>query len=337
MVLLGELRALSAEAIHEEALESAALPVGEWMFKLHGEVLGPVPSNAIVEHMMAGDIDESTRVSFEEGRWVVLQQLPQWRPFLLQAKAHIRAEQARAEAALAARKRRLRNLINVVIGAIFLVLLSFAVSYLVIVQRPWRNEEALQAWSTRHVPLLAVVGPVGAGRKTPSEQGPVSGAQAYADISIDKILVEDAPDLVAIRPSPGTKRKRKRRVTPAPEKTVDAGVPPAVGQPAEGSQVASLGGLTKQDIINKVYASKNMGRLKACLMSEIKRNEDLPGRVVLNFSIKNDGRIHNVQLDDIRLENGPLQRCFEQKLARLSFPSYTGQVQTVTVPFDWKR
>lgn len=58
---------------------------------------------------------------------------------------------------------------------------------------------------------------------------------------------------------------------------------------------------------------------------------------MLNFAIKNDGRVHDVQLDDIRLEKGPLQRCFEQKLAKLSFPTYSGQVQNVTVPFDWKR
>jgi len=305
------------------------------MFRLRGEVLGPVPSDDIVAHMMAGDIDESTRVSREEGEWRTIQQMAEWLPFLHQAKAHIRNLQARAEAARAARKRRMRNLINVGIGAIFLVLLSFALSYLIIVQRPWRDEEAIQAWAGKHVPLMAVAGVGPSAANAPG--GTEAVDEAYGNISIDEILIEDAPDLVAIK-TPDTRKKRRRRTTRPVEKP-DPKQPAAKpdAKPDAGTQVASLTGLSKQDITRKVYAKRNLNRLFACLKKEIARNEDLPGRVVLNFSIKNDGRIHNVQLDDIRLDNGPLHQCFKRKLAALSFPAYSGQVQNVTIPFDWKR
>jgi hypothetical protein len=297
------------------------------MFKLRGEVLGPVPAREIVDHMLVGEIDESTQLSTEEGSWKNLQQRAPWMPFLLHAKAHIRAQQARAEAERAARKRRLQNLINVFIGGFFLVLLSFAITYLIIVQGPMRNEEAVQAWSNRHVPLFAVAGTGPITRLGPAEPDAESD---FSGISVEQILVEDAPDLVAIKPGSSKKRKRRRKIDRPADK-------PSTTKVDRGVAVASIGNLSKQEIISKVYRRTNMNRLKGCLMAEIKRNEDLPGRVVLNFSVKNDGRVHNVQLDDIRLENGALQRCFNQKLARLHFRTYAGQVQNVTVPFDWKR
>lgn len=305
------------------------------MFRLRGEVLGPVPSNDIVAHMMAGDIDESTRISREEGEWRTIQQMAEWLPFLHQAKAHIRNLQARAEAEQAARKRRIRNMINVGIGAVFLVLLSFAVSYLIIVQRPWRDEEAIKAWAGKHVPLMAVAG---VGPSTANQPADAKADEGYGNISIDEILIEDAPDLVAIR-TPSSKRKKRRRRTNRPVEKPDPKQPDAKpdAKSDPGTKTASLTGLSKQDITRKVYAKRNLNRLFACLKKEIARNEDLPGRVVLNFSIKNDGRVHNVQLDDIRLENGPLHQCFKRKLAALSFPTYAGQVQNVTIPFDWKR
>ncbi len=303
------------------------------MFRLRGEVLGPVPASQIVEHMMAGEIDESTRVSQEEGEWRTIQQLPQWKPFLYQAKAHIRTLQARAEAERAVRKRRLHNMINIGIGAVFLILLSFAISYLIIVQRPWRDEEALQAWAGKHVPLISVAG-LAAGPGRLLVGGPADGE--YSGISIDEILIEDAPDLVAIKPTP-SRKKRRRRKDRVPDEPAGKETKPPGAKPDGGTRTSSLGRLDKQMIISKVYARSNLNRLYACLKAEIKRNEDLPGRVVLNFSIKNDGKVHNVQLDDVQLENGPLQRCFQQKLARLSFEQYTGQVQNVTIPFDWKR
>jgi len=318
--------------VQTSASQQPSLPSGDWMFRLRGEVLGPVPSADIVAHMMTGDIDESTRISREEGEWRTIQQMAEWLPFLHQAKAHIRNMLARAEAERAARKRRMRNLINVGIGAVFLVLLSFALSYLIIVQRPWRDEEAIRAWAGKHVPLMAVAGLGPSAANDPGQQHETEGA--YDNISIDEILIEDAPDLVAIKPSNGNRKKRRRRTT----RPVDKPNPKQPEtKPDQGTQVASLTGLSKQDITHKVYAKRNLNKLFACLKKEIARNEDLPGRVVLNFSIKNDGRIHNVQLDDIRLDNGPLHQCFKRKLAALSFPAYAGQVQNVTIPFDWKR
>ncbi|MBN2495476.1 MAG: AgmX/PglI C-terminal domain-containing protein [Deltaproteobacteria bacterium] len=299
-------------------------PPGDWLYKLQGEVIGPVPASEIVTRLFAGEVDESTQVRTEDGDWLSLQALAVWHPFIYQAKAKLRAEKARAEAEQAARRRKAQKMVNLGIGAVFLILISFAATYLLIVQRPGRDEETLREWAARHVPLFSL--PV-AKAAALDEGGEEAGL-----INIDQILIDDAPALVAIR---NHKRKRRKRQTGKPVSS-DKPKEPGADKPAE-TEVASTGMLTNEEITNTVYARSNIGRLSACLKAEIQRNPDLPGRVVLDFSIRNDGRIHSVRLDDARLEDGPLQACFTQKLAKLKFRPYQGQVRNVTIPFDWKR
>ncbi|HOX45248.1 MAG TPA: AgmX/PglI C-terminal domain-containing protein [Myxococcota bacterium] len=306
------------------------LPRGDWLFKLQGEVLGPVSSREIVERMFVGEIDESTQVSLEEGAWVSVQQLPAWHPFLYQAKAKLRAERARAEAELAARRRKLRHLINIGIGAGALVVTSFAVVYLLIVQNPYRNEQNLKAWAERHVPLIGLPAAMAGGSRAGLGPSEVESPELRA-INIEKILIEDAPELVALKPDSAGGRRRPRPDRP-PEARPDAGTS---GRP-DTAEVANVGQLGREQIESKVYSSTNMKRLKGCLVEEIRRNSQLPDRVVVSFSIKNDGRVHNVQMGDVRLEEGNLHQCFRRQLDLLKFREFQGQVQNVTIPFDWR-
>ena len=313
----------------------ANLPAGEWMFKLEGEVLGPVAAQEIFDRMMAGDVDESTMLRLGDGDWKSVQSLPQWHPFLHQARARIRAARAHAEVLAAARRRRMEKMINLGIGGVFLVLVSFAFSYMIIVQGPSRNAGTLKAWAERHIPVFGI--PMANAAVLPSAGDADDGDDEepdLGDINVDQILIDDAPALVAIKSGPThRKRKRRKRRVPKPDKK-----PAAVGKDGKpGSQVASVGSLSNEEITKKVYARGNLNKLYACLRREIKSNPDLPGRVVLDFSIRNDGRIHKVQMDDARLENGSLHRCFARKLQGLKFRPFTGQVRNITIPFDWKK
>ncbi len=314
---------------HQGQVHPENLPGAEWMFKLHGEIWGPVPASEVYEHMLTGEVDESTLVSREEGFWIPLQQFSEWVPLIHQAKAHLRAMRARAEAREALRRRRMRTFINFGIISAFLVLIGFVLTYMVVVRSPWKNEQIIKRWTSRHVPLLMAVG-IGTVKNSSSTDMDAK----LGKISIDEILVEDAPDLVAISPN---KRNHKKRVRKNKNKTGTKSASKTALKADSTQQIANIGTLSRQEIIRKVYAKRNMNKLKACLFKEISRNSDLPGRVVINFSIRNDGHVHNVRMDDIRLENGPLHQCFQRKLAKISFPPYQGQVQNVTVPFDWKR
>ncbi|HUU03340.1 MAG TPA: AgmX/PglI C-terminal domain-containing protein [Myxococcota bacterium] len=298
-------------------------PAGEWLFKLHDEVLGPVPAVEIIEKMFTGEVDESTGISLAEGEWQTIQAVRAFHPFLYQAKAKIRAQRARLEAERAARKRKNRNMINVGIGAAILVALSFVASYLIIVNRPWRGGEVLTAWAARHVPLLSISAAGAATRKS---------AEDDSAINIDQILIDDAPTLVAIR---ATKKKKKhpgtKKIVEKPEHGGKTGK-----QPKE-VKIVSTGKLSNEEITGLVYSKSNLRRLYGCLQREIRRNNDLASPVVIDFTIANDGHISRVRMDSPGLDGGSLHRCFRQKLTSLKFRAFSGQVRNVTMPFNFKR
>lgn len=295
-------------------------PPGEWLFKLHGEVLGPVPSAEIVERMFTGEVDESTEISFGEGGdWHTIQVVSDFHPFLYQAKAKIRADRARAEAIRAAKQRHMRNVIKVALGAAALVLVSFGASYLLIVSRPWKSGDTIRAWAEKHVPLLSAPSAAAATLN--------SGAQAKMNeddgINIDQILIDDAPALVAIQSEAEKKIAAKKRAAKKKSKSAKP-----------ETKTASLSSLSNDDIMSVVYARSNLSRLYSCIRYELKKNPDMPKQFTLDFSIKNDGRIGQVRMEDPKLDGSSMHQCFKQKLTRLKFHSYSGQVRNVTIPFN---
>ncbi len=297
-------------------------PPGEWLFKLHGEVLGPVPSAEIIERMFTGEVDESTEISFGEGGdWSTIQVVSDFHPFLYQAKAKIRADRARAEALRAAKRRHVRNVIKVAVVAAALVIVSFGASYLLIISRPWKSGDTIRAWAEKHVPLLSVAS---------ASAATLDGDAGEEDdgINIDQILIDDAPALVAIQ-SEAEKRKSRAR-----KRTTRKKSKPSRAEAKTGAKTASLGSLSNDEIMSVVYARTNLRRLYSCIRYELKRNPDMPKQFTLDFSIRNDGRIGQVQMEDPKLDGSGMHQCFKQKLSRLKFRSYSGQVRNVTIPFN---
>lgn len=299
-------------------------PAGEWLFKLQDEVLGPVPAAEIIEKMFTGEVDESTGISLVDGDWKTIQAVPAFHPFLYQAKEKLRLQRARLEAERAARKRRTRNMINVGIGAALLVVLSFVASYLIIVNRPWRGAEVLSAWASRHVPLLAIPAASAATHKS---------AKDASAINIDRILIDDAPALVAIR-TPAAKKKKHAGKKKSTQKHKTTG---KQTKATKEVKTASIGRLSNDEITGLVYSRSNLRRLYGCLQREINRNPDLASPVILEFTIANDGHVSQVRMDKPSLDNGPLHRCFRQKLSSLRFRAFSGQVRNVTMPFKFRR
>lgn len=320
-------------AVHAAVSRQPDPPAGEWLYKLQGEILGPVPSPEIIERMFAGEVDESTEVAPDEGDWRTIQAVPDFHPFLYQAKAKIRAQQARAEAERAARKRRRRNIIKVALGAVVLVIISFLASYFLIVSRPWRSDDAMRAWADKHVPLLRV-----------ASVAPAVGDTREMDegIDIDQILIDDAPTLVAIKNNVRRKPHKGRKKShtgstpgkPGGKKVKGSG---ASGDKPERPKTASLGTLSNEEIIDKVYSKSNLRRMYTCIRSAIRRHQQLPPVITIEFTISNDGRAGKVRMEDVKLEGGQIHKCFSRKVAQLRFRSFSGQVRNVTIPFKIKQ
>jgi hypothetical protein len=294
--------------------EQIPLPTGQWLYKIHDEVYGPSSARIVVEHMLRGEVDENSQLAKENGPWKTVGQMGKWHPHLKRAKAILKTNRARAEAEARARRSRHRKISNLCLASLALGIIGFGVAYLLVVKQPWGNEEALLDWSNRHVPVVGTAG---------MEQFILSQRvdDDLGGINIDDILVADAPDLVAVDQALVKRKPGKSTTKNASSK--------AAYEPVSA--------LSRQEIQAKVYAISNRRNLAVCLKAEARRNPASSGRVVLSFSIRNEGQVHNVQLDDPRLEEGPLHNCFRQKLSRLKFRAYSGQVQNVTIPLDWKR
>jgi hypothetical protein len=303
------------------------LPSGDWLFKLHGEVLGPVPASELVERMYASEVDESTQVSSGDGEWRPLQTFEDFLPFLSRAKAKIRADRLRAEAERVARKRRLRAQINVIIASVALVLLGFAVTYFLIIQRAWNTDSDSLAWARKHVPLIGI--PVAAAATL--DQG-AANREPESKINIDDILIDDAPALVAVGGRrPVFHRQRPRNPSSSnPEKGPEAGKGPEV--PTEGSKVAYGDTLSNEEIMAEIRAKARI--FNPCVNAELRRGTELPSTVVVSFSIRNDGRVGEVMMDDIKLENTGLHQCFREKMAALRFRAFSGEVRNIDLPIN---
>jgi hypothetical protein len=301
-------------------------PPGDWVYKLHGDIIGPVPSTEIITRMLSGEVDESTQVSTGNGDWRAIHTIAAFRYYLSQAKARIRAARARAEAQIAAKRRRFLNVVKVIIGALLLVLVGSVASYYAIVSRPKQAKVLINAWADKHVPLLSsfAISDTAAGSDIEDDQ---EFEEEDSGVNIAQILIDDEPALEAIDASPSehtrhTKHKKRKRFAAIKDKK------------KETKKTAMAGELSNSEITSVVYAKKNLGRLYGCIKKEIRKNTDLPSTVSMGFTINNDGRIGQVRMHDVRLENSSLHRCFKKKLSKLKFRAYSGERRNVEIPFN---
>jgi hypothetical protein len=301
----------------DNLIQQTELPSGKWLIRLSDEVLGPIDAQEIVERMFTGQVTELTPLSKGDGEWSPIQQHLGFAPFLNQAKIKIKTECARAEKERQALRRRTINRINLAISTLILSAVGFAVSYVVITQQPGRSESSLQGWASRHVPLLTIP----SAKPTTSGQGPL-GDDSQLSFNIDQILIDDAPALVGIK----TDLFARRRTSGKQASEGDDDIRP-LG--------TGTGPLTNAEITSAINSRGNLSRLFACIGEEVKRNRDLPSTIRLEFTINNDGRIGEVRIDNIQLEDGPLHQCLRQKVAMLRFRAYEGERRNIEIPLSW--
>jgi hypothetical protein len=298
----------------DNLIQQVELPAGKWLIRLSDEVLGPIDAQEIVERMFTGQVTELTPLSVGDGEWSPIQEHLAFVPFLTQAKIKIKAENARAEKERLARRRRTINRINLAVSTLILSAVGFAASYVVITQQPGRSESTLLTWAGRHLPLLTIP----SAKSATAGQGSV-GSDSQLSFNIDQILIDDAPALVGIK----TDLSRRR------------GKLGAEGEEEARPLGTGTGPLSNVEITSVINSRSNLSRLFACIAEEVKRNRDLPSTVRLEFTINNDGRVGEVRIDNVQLEDGPLHQCLRQKVAMLRFRSYEGERRNIEIPLSW--
>ena len=141
---------------------------------------------------------------------------------------------------------------------------------------------------------------------------PSSSAAASAP-TIPATSDGDAPEFVASEPATV---QAATGTPPAPE---PAGTPEPSDSLTNAQAVAPL-----KDI---------QGDLKACFRAEIKSNPDIPARVVLSFTITEEGKAIDVALDPRELRGRPVGACVQHAVRTLWWPHFSGERKQVSVPF----
>ena len=100
--------------------------------------------------------------------------------------------------------------------------------------------------------------------------------------------------------------------------------------PAIGTVVGVAGRLPPEEIQRIVRTS--FGRFRLCYEDGLRRDRNLRGRVIVNFTIDLDGSVSYVRPDGTEMPDALVTACVGRAVGGLVFPAPAGGIVTVTYP-----
>ncbi len=270
-----------------------------WRYRADGAVFGPIEARELLELLYEGELDAATQVAPEDGEFLPLARFGAFRAHVEPARRAVEARRAAEARAKAERSAWMaRRLRWAAMVAVVASLGALGVSGFV----AWRRGLYAESERSRREAQLR------------EERD-----QLLASVSIEPPLVplvSDAPRTTPPREATEAKRGRPRR------KAAE-----------EPSRRGVLGDDEVIQGLNRAFPG-----LVACIKDQLRRDpESVPGRVVLGFSIDNDGRARNVELKDRFLRRSELGPCIEGKLAAARWRAFEGEVRNVEYPITVRR
>jgi hypothetical protein len=274
-----------------------------WLFRQSDLVLGPVPSNQIVDKLYSGEVTPATEVQLlGTGVFTRLADVPEFRVHIAKAEAKRRIDSQAARHQAQVRGRLVRAL---TVGAVLLALVGAGVA-------------ALGRYLAVHTPT-----------------GKSAEALAWGDITIDPPTVSrarqrGADDLVEYQ---GGTRRPPAPARPEPPRA--AAVPPAkprLGQ--EDPEGLTLGEVDEAGI-NSVVA-----RHKPTLIPCIKQvaRAGVPARIPIEFAISEAGKVTRVWVDNPDFKDSALNECLLKELQKWPFhPGASGASVNLSFNVGGKR
>ena len=80
---------------------------------------------------------------------------------------------------------------------------------------------------------------------------------------------------------------------------------------------------------------RNMNRFRGCYAKEVTKNPSLAGRVDVEFTINDDGRVNGAKILSSQLQNPVVEKCILQHLQGISFDPSVGGTAVITYPFTF--
>jgi len=301
---------------------------GEWLFKQNDLVLGPVTAIVLVEKIKKGELDGDTPVARDGDTF---------RPMKL-VRLFREAWQATVEEKrLAAEERAWQSAVTrAKVGRVFVLLLSFALpataaavaSRQIMILRPWDDTPT---WIARVPPLVDLP------QRPPEVKKPDPPPQVAAATTPDAAEDDDEDPT---KPADPTKPKKPK--TPKPDKgdgkdggkdggSAGASSTSTSTSTPEPPPPAAVESLTNAQAVAPL--KEIQGDLKTCFKAEMESNPDMPAQVVLTYTITEDGKAINVNLDARELRGRPVVPCVQKAVSSLRWPRFSGERKNVSVPF----
>jgi hypothetical protein len=268
---------------------------GDWNFKQHDMVFGPMPARLLIEKLYRGEVNGETLIapSDRDAEYTRLREVSFFTVHLAKAEARLRVKRDTDEFnTLEERGRNRRTTAVVVLIASAIVVAGGLGYYLVVERQRLLQREIDEIPITGNAPELAGGEANGAG--TDEVEIPAAGSPAGA------------------------------------VKRTHAGGGPAAGGHATTDGLADIN-YDKSSIISAELRQKPA--LIPCIKQELQRMPSFRGDIKFTVAIGNDGHVAQLWMDDANLKSGPLQSCFEQKMASWKFSNYEGERATLSDSF----
>ena len=286
------------------------MPGGDWLVRLDGLVIGPVPGAQVVEKLYAGELDGRSEISrMGSGLFQALASVDGFKVHLAKADAKRRVDaQAHSQAKASRSSRNMKIGLVAAVAVLVAGAMGVAMRQLA-VRGSWKNADELA-----YADLIEVEPPV------------ITRTKARAN---DEELV----DYTFSPKKPGERPPDKNRpaVANRPDKTPTPGTP-RPGKPgpdeADGLQMAQV----DQEAINSVVRAKQR-TLFPCLAAEAQKKPGLAARIPIEFTVGNEGKVTKLWVDNPQFKEGSLPECLMRELQKWQFKANESGGATVSLSF----
>ncbi|HEY1099097.1 MAG TPA: AgmX/PglI C-terminal domain-containing protein [Myxococcota bacterium] len=307
---------------------------GEWLFKQNDLVLGPVTSIVLVDKIKKGELDADTPIARDGAAFRPMKLVRLFREAWNAAEEEKRfAAEEKAHQSAVSRARFLR----VVVVLLFFAVPAAAaggVARQLMITRPWDDSAS---WIARVPPMVDLP------QKPPTVTTP-STTSTPPPVVASNTPVEDDDDDDDKNPNAPRDPNKPKKPKKDPGATSTTSTPVAGGaaspasepdkpavEPARPSTAGLPGELTNAQAVAPL--KEIQGDLKTCFKAEMDSNPDMPAQVTLSYTVTEDGKAINVDLDARELRGRPVVGCVQKAMGTVRWPRFNGERKNVSVPF----
>lgn len=110
-----------------------------------------------------------------------------------------------------------------------------------------------------------------------------------------------------------------------------------IGDLTTGGNAAVIMGALDRSVIDS-YIRRNLAKIRWCFEKELAKNDNIGGRIVINFTITGNGAVSTSKVHRTTMGNDSVENCIASTVRQIRFPSPKGGgIVVVTYPFVFKK